>query len=305
MATRRCIYLTALGGCLLFYLAYREWLAWVLLMTVVSLPWFSLLLSLPAILTARPSFHCPDQVTMDTAVRSNLALACPLPLPPVRWRVQAIHNGKRAVYAPGSQLPTAHCGCIRLSLAGFWIYDYLGLLRLPRKSPGCHRLSVLPHSIPISPLPQLQRDASAVLQPKPGGGTAEHHDLRLYRPGDDLRGIHWKLSSKTGKLIFREPLVPRTGKIGIAMTLFGTPDVLDEKLGKLLWLSTYLLEQGLAHQLLCHTGNGQEIIPVADKTGLNAAMLHLLQAPPASTEASADAASLDWCYCIGGVPDEA
>ena len=38
-----------LCGALVYYVSSGEWLSWVLLLTVVGLPWLSLLLSLPAI----------------------------------------------------------------------------------------------------------------------------------------------------------------------------------------------------------------------------------------------------------------
>ena len=51
MWKRRIIYLSALLWCLVFYGFYREWFSWVLLLTVLLLPWFSLAVSLPALLT--------------------------------------------------------------------------------------------------------------------------------------------------------------------------------------------------------------------------------------------------------------
>lgn len=59
MALRRLLYLTALEGCLVLYVFYREWMAWLLLLAVVCLPVFSLLISLPAMLTVKTSLHCP------------------------------------------------------------------------------------------------------------------------------------------------------------------------------------------------------------------------------------------------------
>ena len=53
MAGRRLIYLTVLSGCGIFYIAYGEWLSYLALMLVLMLPWLSLLLSLPAMLSLR------------------------------------------------------------------------------------------------------------------------------------------------------------------------------------------------------------------------------------------------------------
>ena len=54
MTLRRIVYAAALLGAVVFYWAYREWLSWLVLMLLVFLPWFSLLLSLPAMLFSAP-----------------------------------------------------------------------------------------------------------------------------------------------------------------------------------------------------------------------------------------------------------
>ena len=53
MAGRRIVYLATLLGCLVFYYFYREWFSWFALTLVFLLPFLSLALSLPAILTTR------------------------------------------------------------------------------------------------------------------------------------------------------------------------------------------------------------------------------------------------------------
>ena len=51
------MYLLSVLGGLVFYWAYREWLSWLILVLLLALPWFSLLVSLPAILTSRGSIR--------------------------------------------------------------------------------------------------------------------------------------------------------------------------------------------------------------------------------------------------------
>lgn len=47
-----------------------------------------------------------------------------------------------------------------------------------------------------------------MVQNRKGNDHSEIYDIREYMPGDDIRSIHWKLSSKTDKLILREPSDP-------------------------------------------------------------------------------------------------
>ena len=51
MPGRRIVYLASLVGCWVFHIAYRGWLSGFLLTAVFWLPVFSLLVSLPAMLT--------------------------------------------------------------------------------------------------------------------------------------------------------------------------------------------------------------------------------------------------------------
>ena len=303
MAGRRILYLAALEGCLIFYIAYGAWFSWLLLMLVAFLPWFSLLLSLPAMLLTRAQLQAPAQVTMETPLPAQLEFSCPLPLPPVKGQLLVSHSltGEKDRYAPQEWLPTDHCGLLRLQPTRLWVYDYLGLLRLPRKRPEAQQVTVLPLPVKAALPASLERALSAAFVPKPGGGHAEHHELRLYRPGDDLRGIHRKLSAKTGKLIYREPMVHRQGQFTLTLSLSGDPDTLDRKLGRLLFLGSQLLEKGLTFRVSCQTGSGPIAARVTDLPCLEAVLRQLLAAKPGGQGLTQGL----WQHRIGGEPDEA
>ena len=53
MAVRRLLYLAALSGCGIFYIAYGEWFSFLALVLMLGLPWLALVLSLPVMLTFR------------------------------------------------------------------------------------------------------------------------------------------------------------------------------------------------------------------------------------------------------------
>ena len=67
------------------------------------------------------------------------------------------------------------------------------------------RLTVLPElfscQVTLSPTPALAEDSSLSRR---GDDPSEVFQLREYQQGDDVRRIHWKLSSKLDKLILRE-----------------------------------------------------------------------------------------------------
>lgn len=285
MAIRRCLYLAVLTLCLVLYAFYREWLAWLLLMAVVYLPWFSLLVSLPAMCTVKTSLRCPTEISVGQSVRPELERVCRLPAPPVRCKLKVRHciTGQSHVVKLGKPLPTEHCGALELTPTRLWVCDYSGLWRFPggRKVPL--QLTVLPKPVEPEEIPEPNLYTAAGWRPKSGGGFSENHDLRLYRPGDDLRNIHWKLSSKTGKLILREPVEPLHKQMLVTLELSGDLEMLDSKLGRLLWITEHFLEKGITHEIRCLTGRGVEVCPVADRESREA-MLRTLLASPACPE---------------------
>ena len=303
MTGRRILYLAVLEGCLIFYISYTKWFSWLLLVLVAVLPWFSLLVSLPAMLLTKAKLCCPEQVQLDAPMPVPLAFQCTIPMPPVKGRLLVSHNltGERDQYDPGEELPTDHCGMLTLQPTRLWVCDYLGLLRLPLKRPNPVQVTVLPKPLPAKVPTAVERLLSASLIPKRGGGYAEQHELRLYRPGDELRGIHWKLSAKTGKLVYREPMTHRQGQFSLTLSLSGSPDMLDRKLGRLITLGTQLLEKELSFRILCQTGNGSVKALVTDGDSLQAAILQLLAATPGGKDLGGGL----WQHRIGGEPDEA
>lgn len=299
---RRIIYLVALVGCVVFYGFYREWFSWLLLLLVLLLPWFSLALSLPAMLAVQAGLRCPETVRMGVPVRTALQLDGRFITPPVSSRIK-LHNcltDARYVGAPGERIPTEHCGMMTISYDRLFVYDYLGLFcRRLRKGDSC-TVYIEPKPVPGGKVPDFEGKAVTAWRPKPGGGFSEVHDLRLYRPGDDLRNIHWKLAAKTGKLVYREPMEAlRKGRL-LTMTLSGSPKEMDRKLGQLLWLSQEMLARQLEHEVLCRTGEGQVRFTVTDAASWAQGLQAILRSRPAETDTEAEAEAVLWQHHIGG-----
>jgi uncharacterized protein (DUF58 family) len=151
----------------------------------------------------------------------------------------------------------------------------------------------------------LNRYLARSWRPKPGGGYAENHDIRLYRPGDSLNQVHWKLTAKTGKLMLREPLQPNRGLILLTMNLRGSPEILDRKFGKLLFLGNYLIETGISFELRVLSAEGIHTYPIQTDLDLNNSIDHLLTlgcAVEGDIRHREFAAS--WLHHIGGEQDE-
>ena len=307
MAGRRLIYLATLVGCLAFYIFYRHWLAWFVLLLVLLLPVFSLAVSLPAMLTTQVGIQLPEAVALGDSAKAELVMKCALPRPPFRGSllVQRPMTGEQWKFKDTARLPTDHCGGLSVQAISGWVYDYLGLFRIRIRRKETGSVVVRPKAVAPEPPPDLSRYLAQGWRPKIGGGFAENHELRLYRPGDNLGQIHWKLTAKTGKLILRESMQPERGRAMLTLDLNGSQPELDKKLGKLLWLSRMLLEAEVAHEIYALTGSGVMCCRVTDEASLIRALDSLLWEPCSKSGSIQDRRlAASWTYHIGGGTDE-
>lgn len=307
MLKRWLLYLLTVIGCVIFYFAYLEWMAWLLLVAVLCLPIAGFLLSLPAMLTAKVSLSCGLPVKLGENEPITLQTVCPLPAPPVRGRIRIrrVTTGQVWKLKPGKDLPADHCGQLLCLPERIKIYDYLGLFYIRQRKKEPLSAVILPKPQPIEHLPDLERQLAQSWRPKPGGGFAENHELRLYRPGDSLNQIHWKMSAKTGKYIIREAMIPVSSRIVLTLAIRGTPEELDRKFGQLLWLGQRLLEKELRHEWCVLTGDGMKRLPITGEAELMDALHTVLSQPPAEEDAPWPHFSASWQYRIGGGQDEA
>lgn len=301
------IYLLALLGAVFCYLFTQQWLGWFVLLFVVVIPFFSLLVSLPAIITARIGVRCTPVVTLGEQIVPALTSEGPLPIPPLRGKLQisCALSGEKWRIKPGKPLPAAHCGAYVCDPARIRIFDYLGLFGFHVSGRRSATVYVRPAPLATRLPNAVERYAARSWHPKPGGGFSENYDLRLYRPGDSLNQVHWKLSAKTGKLVIREAMIPRQGTVVMTVSLWGTAAELDRKFGRLLWTGSRLLEQSVHFQLRAFTGNGALSLRVNNQQELLSALDTLLSQTPARQEAEAvSSTGSTWYLHIGGDADE-
>lgn len=307
MFGRRVWYLTALIGALAFYLAYGEWFSYILLLWVAGLPWLSLLLSLPAIVTFRLDPEVPEHVRQGEKAEVSLIGSSRFPLPPFKGKIRLRNCQTGAVtrYFPEQGLPTAHCGGFALTVKRPRVCDYLGLFAFPARIQGGRTVVVRPEPVPMPQPPALEELQPKAWKPKPGGGFAENHELRDYRPGDGLNQVHWKLTAKTGAMTIREPMEPVRGVLLVTMDLMGDPEELDRKFGHLQWLGDVLLEREAPFQLRVLTGAGVRAWSVGTQQELKRAVDALLRAPLSEGGSIQDqGCAASWLCHIGGQKDE-
>lgn len=282
MAVYRIVYLTVLGTAAIFSLAYGEWFSGVLLAAVLALPWLSLLYSLPAIFRFRASLSGADDISLGDEESLWVMGHCSLPCPPfdARIRLRSALTGKEKRFRSGKALPTDHCDTFTVTLEKVRVCDYLGLFAFRGKQHQSRVIRVRPKPVPF-PVPDPEDFVPKAW--KSGSGFSENQELRLYRPGDPLNRIHWKLSAKTGQLIFRQNMEPRRGLYLVTVDHRGSRQQLDENLGKFAYAGDILLRHRLPFRLLALTADGVVSFSIRSQTDLTQAANHLLMAPPAKT----------------------
>lgn len=308
MAGRRVLYGVALLGSLIFYGAYQEWFSWILLWTLLLLPWLSLVLSLRGLICTKLEPSAAAKIPMGSAETIQLKVHAKDIQPPIKSKIRITKplTGETWLLKPGDKLQTDHCGGLIAQLHRPRMYDYLGLFRFKVRKTTVQTFLVWPGPVNMEVPPDLTQHIARSWKPKPGGGYGENHEIREYRPGDNLNQIHWKLSAKVGGLMLREPMEPERGLMLLTMDLCGTSEELDTKFGRLLWLGNWLLENRIPFDICVLTGNGMESWSVADHWSLQKCVEALLCAPFVKTGSIKQRQfSAAWRHHIGGGPDEA
>ena len=256
-------YLLLVGGAWLFRAAYVGWLGPYVFAAAVLIPLVVLLISLPSMMGLTVMLLAPSRVIRGSEARltvdfSNLRL---LPIHSLTLHLE-IHNrytGERSrlnyifrnLENSRSEVPlsTAFCGELECRVLRFECRDALGIFSIRRKGRSVVSCTVMPQAAesdqPVNFEASLK--SSTILKPKYGGGFAEDHDLRPYRPGDTANSIHWKLSSKMDEPIVREAMIPENSTIFVVLSRVGEG---DRGLEVLRWLSRKLIEMDEPHVIV-------------------------------------------------------
>lgn len=113
---------------------------------------------------------------------------------------------------PGSKssrdflLKSTYCGRVYIDLQSIRILDYFGLFSLKVPVNASARITILPELFNcdvVSTAVSAVSDDSTVS--RRGEDRTEVFQLREYHSGDDVRQIHWKLSSKLDTILLKEP----------------------------------------------------------------------------------------------------
>lgn len=175
-------------------------------------------------------------------------------------KVNATVPGRTAVKAELSFIKST-VGTVIFETEKIRVFDAFGLFAVPKASLPAQSCVVYPQMRPVHvymerPV-ETTGEGSRYAPERPGWDVSEIFAMREYVPGDEVRKIHWKLSSKLDKMMVRDFSLPLSYSVFLLMELTaGTERIIDAVAELYLSMSRALLENGINHNLAWYDGGG-------------------------------------------------
>ena len=182
------------------------------------------------------------------------------------------------------------CGELVITCEKAWVRDHLQLFSrsLPAFEPV--RMTIYPANVGVEVILDRQdagkyREDGPMLN-RPGTDKSETFDVRDYRPGDDVRAIHWKLSVKEDKPIVRIPGSPGFFDM-VVLADFGRNQqgkpIAPEKRNAALAYGSAALQQMVRKGVRCclalPDGDRMTLLPIGNRRDYRQAMARWMATP--------------------------
>ncbi|MDO4363202.1 MAG: DUF58 domain-containing protein [Clostridia bacterium] len=169
------------------------------------------------------------------------------------------------------------CSAVTIKCVSAESDDMLGITKISVKKPKPFTFMVYPKMLPINlssyNYSLTDSDTQRTQITKNGSDYSDVQDFKEYTPGDSIKAIHWKLSSKSDKYIIKIGSDNTSINTLIFFNL-GKSDLYgDEKLQNQVLsasiqlgfsISSKLLENGISHEICSVAQNGLEFYGIKD-----------------------------------------
>ena len=255
MFAARMIYIAILVTAICLYALYPFWISWYLLVLVLLLIPFDLIVSIPGMVTKRINLTAPRVLERGEHGRLVISMQQRRQYPTgyIKAKLKEINDDKvkkmRIVCSPERDstnyvnIDSSRCGAVFFEIKHIRNTSLLGLFSLSHRINYAVAVIILPE--PIKPINTVSLPRELALRPKLDGSFSEDHELRLYRPGDPAKSIHWKLSAKIDSIVIREPLETPPHSRLVQMTQWSGIEERNLIIGRFRWVSDYLLKRDL------------------------------------------------------------
>lgn len=278
MLKNRIFYLLLLILTAVIYIFTNTYETLTLLLALMILPLVSLVFMLIAGTRLTLAPEVPDTMTKEQAVfvlqfenhspfpiaRTGLRIILENEMTGLQSQRQVyVSIGGRSKVAASMEIRDVRAGIVSVSVQKVCIYDSFGIFAFKKTPPEEKTSVVYPALLPMGI--QLERPTETMGEgiryalDRTGSDVSELFALREYGQGDEIRKIHWKLSSKLDKTMVRDFSMPLNYSIFLLLELTsGEEAVLDAQIELYLSMSKALLENGINHNLAWYNSGNEE-----------------------------------------------
>lgn len=250
MAIHRIIYITAIASLFLFYLYCDSYMPLFILLIVLILPVFTFISgyisskkTTVGVKAVMQSVLRKDSMKFGISLSNrsifpisviNVTLVCKTSLDETvikrKIRTGLAGRNEKNVFIFASSL---HCSIIECSIKKIKCSDALGLFSFkPKIESNSAEVVVMPDTskqeLTVASSQNYSMDSDIFSDIHKGDDCSQVFEVREYAPGDDIRRIHWRLSSKQDNLIVKEYSKPITDEAVILIESGFIPDNTDK-----------------------------------------------------------------------------
>ena len=251
------LYSISLIAAFIFFLFYKMWLSWYILIALLAIPVFALIVTIAASLTVKFSIVNPAVTVKGKPAFIKLSIegiASAFSFYKVKMittdHMAGTQEKKVIVICDNGvtkiPLETDHCGAYSYKLSKLKVYDLLGFFHFDQNINKDIELLVKPSPEMPGYMPDMYGFKAKNLR-KSSKPNYEIYDIRDYQLGDPVKTIHWKMSAKKDKYLVKEPLEEYGGYSRVILKMTDDRDELDLHLGQILFTSKFFIDHEVAH----------------------------------------------------------
>ena len=251
------LYSISLIAAFIFFLFYKMWLSWYILIALLTIPVFALIVTIAASLTVKFSIVNPAVTVKGKPAFIKLSIegiASAFSFYKVKMittdHMAGTQEKKVIVICDNGvtkiPLETDHCGAYSYKLSKLKVYDLLGFFHFDQNINKDIELLVKPSPEMPGYMPDMYGFKAKNLR-KSSKPNSEIYDIRDYQLGDPVKTIHWKMSAKKDKYLVKEPLEEYGGYSRVILKMTDDRDELDLHLGQILFTSKFFIDHEVAH----------------------------------------------------------
>lgn len=216
------LYLTVIVAAYVFAQLYRSPISAILLVFVIAFGLADILLficAIPFVKAEKSGMNASYERKSVGTIRISLINRSIIPVSsaeavfsfPTNDGMRYIEFGRKMPIPPffsknaELEVPFERRGSFEVGVCDVYLYDTLRLIRVRKRVNAKEKVTVLPQRYRMDEIfskDDSSEDASAQLLEL--STVPDYGDIREYRPGDSMKRIHWKLSTKSEELLVRK-----------------------------------------------------------------------------------------------------